>query len=143
MGRSLLVSSPKAKSTRMKSILALVLLGVAIIHLGGATEEETDTQVAQQESQFDLIKVQELAMTRTGINAGKGKGKRIVEEIERSKGNKCGKGKKNCRRNRTKKGKKCGKGKTDCRRNRTKKTRSQKKLKKKKNQQAAAAGGSA
>merc|ERR1712080_706997 len=80
MGRSLLVSSPKAASTSMKSILALVLLGVAIIHLGGATEEETDTQVAQQESQLDLIQVQELADAR--------------------KGNKCGKGKKNCRRTR-------------------------------------------
>jgi len=61
MGRSHLVSSPKATISRMKSILALVLLGVAIIHLSGATEEETDKQVAQQENQLDLSQVQELA----------------------------------------------------------------------------------
>merc|ERR1712080_277165 len=118
MGRSLLVSSPKAASTSMKSILALVLLGVAIIHLGGATEEETDTQVAQQESQLDLIQVQELADAR--------------------KGNKCGKRKKNCRRNRTRnrnsgKNKCRGKGKKGkCRKHKKKKTRSKKKSKKKK-----------
>merc|ERR1712080_495655 len=102
-----------------KSILALVLLGVAIIHLGGATEEETDTQVAQQESQLDLIQVQELADAR--------------------KGNKCGKRKKNCRRNRTRnrnsgKNKCRGKGKKGkCRKHKKKKTRSGKRSSKQRN----------
>merc|ERR1712080_37775 len=102
MGRSYLISSPKATSTRMKSILALVLLGVAIIHLGGATEKETDTQVAQQESQLDLIEVQELAEAEPRKKCRGGKGN-MCKKKKKSHKNRLGKGEKGKRRKKVKK----------------------------------------
>merc|ERR1711874_347290 len=142
MGRSHLVSSPKATSTRMKSILALVLLGVAIIHLGGATEEETDTQVAQQENQLDLLQIQELAEPDPRKKCGKNgkkcrnlgkKKKKSVNKKKKSGKNRPRKAGKSKRRSR--KGKKTKKGKkrtSKKKKKKGKKTPPKKKKKKKK-----------
>merc|ERR1712112_215422 len=123
MGRSHLVSSPKATISRMKSILALVLLGVAIIHLSGATEEETDKQVAQQENQLELSQVQELAEADAKKRVRKnksGKGK---------KGKKCRNGR--CRKGKARRAKKGrGKGKRKGKRRQRKKAKKARKAKK-------------
>lgn len=91
----------------MRSFLAFILLGLALVQLSGATETEEEKEISLLTNQEEL-KVQGLADPRRG---GKGKRRRGGRGKARSGGKK--------NKNIKKSGKKCGNGKK-CRRNKGK-----------------------